>query len=62
MLQVDRVMCKTYASGPAVKGMKESWRAHEPWHCEGPGNMDNSTSTVTVDSQGLTGSCKEIDT
>jgi hypothetical protein len=55
-------MCKTYASGPAFKGMKESWRAHEPWHCEGPGNMDNSTSTVTVDSQGLTGSCKEIDT
>jgi hypothetical protein len=27
-------MCKNHLGGTGFEGMKESWRAAKPWHCE----------------------------
>jgi hypothetical protein len=45
-----------------LKDMKGSWRAAEPWHCEGPWKaIGEGAALVAVDSPGLRGSCKEVE-
>jgi hypothetical protein len=62
MLQLNLIMYKNHPDGIGFEGVKGSWKAVEVWHWEKPGKaISEGVASISVDSQGLKGSCKEVE-